>query len=142
MHPAFSLQGQVALITGAGAEQGIGMACARLLAELGAQVAVAATGPRIQLRVAELRAAGHHARGYQADLTDRPATQAMIDAVLADFGRIDILVNNAGMATEGSPEQFAKNGSEYWWVRLVNAGPPIRAGRGTGAGWGWSRGRT
>jgi 3-oxoacyl-[acyl-carrier protein] reductase len=107
MHPAFSLQGQVALVTGAGAEQGIGMASARLLAELGARVAITATGPRIHARVTELREAGHSARGYQADLTDRAATQALVRAVLADFGRIDILVNNAGMAMEGSPETGA-----------------------------------
>ena len=107
MHPAFSLQDQVALITGAGSEQGIGMASARLLAELGARVAIAATGARIQTRVAELRAAGFEARGYQADLTNRETTRAMIDAVQADFGRIDILVNNAGMAIEGATERLS-----------------------------------
>ena len=106
-HPLFSLHGQVALVTGAGAEQGIGLATARLLAELGARVAIAATGPRIHIRAAELCAAGHTARGYQADLTDRAATAALVAAVEADFGRIDILVNNAGMAMEGSAERFA-----------------------------------
>jgi 3-oxoacyl-[acyl-carrier protein] reductase len=117
MHPAFSLQGQVALVTGAGAEQGIGMASARLLAELGARVAIAATGPRIQVRAAELRADGHEAHGYQADLTDRSATHALIDAVLADFGHIDILINNAGMAMEGTVERtsdFAEIGHDDW----------------------------
>lgn len=106
MHPAFSLRGQVALVTGAGSPQGIGLATAQLLAELGARVAVAATGPRIHQRAAELCAAGHQAHGYQADLTDRAATQALVDAVCADLGAIDILVNNAGMAMEGSPEHM------------------------------------
>jgi 3-oxoacyl-[acyl-carrier protein] reductase len=117
VHPLFSLQGQVALVTGAGAEQGIGLASARLLAELGAQVAVCATGPRVQRRAAELRDAGHDARGYQADLSDRAATTALVDAVLADFGRIDILVNNAGMTMEGAVDRaadFAQTDAADW----------------------------
>jgi 3-oxoacyl-[acyl-carrier protein] reductase len=103
----FSLEGQVALVTGAGSAQGIGFAVARLLAEMGAQVSIAATGQRIHQRAAELAEEGHIARGYIADLTDRPAAQAMIRAVESDFGRIDILVNNAGMSMEGSPEVFS-----------------------------------
>ena len=95
MHPLFSLQGQTALVTGAGSAEGIGFAAAKLLAEMGAEVAITATGPRIHQRVNELRAAGHTARGYTADLTDRPATRSMIESVESDFGRIDILVNNA-----------------------------------------------
>lgn len=108
MHPLFSLNGQVALVTGAGSRDGIGFAAARLLAELGATVAVAATGQRIHQRVAELLEAGHVARGYIADLTDRPAARAMIAAVESDFGKIDILVNNAGMTMEGSSEEFSE----------------------------------
>lgn len=108
MHPLFSLAGQVALITGAGSADGIGFAAARLLAEMGAEVAIAATGQRIHQRVNELRAAGHTARGYIADLTDRPATRSMIEAVESDFHKIDILVNNAGMTMEGSTEQFSE----------------------------------
>lgn len=122
MHPAFSLQGQVALVTGAGAEQGIGIASARLLAELGARVAIAATGPRIQTRAAMLRAAGFDARGYQADLTDREATRALVDTVQSDFGSIDILVNNAGMAMEGAVDRasdFAEIDHDDWDLILA-----------------------
>jgi 3-oxoacyl-[acyl-carrier protein] reductase len=108
MHPLFSLAGQVALVTGAGSAGGIGIAAARLLAEMGAEVAIAATGQRIHQRVDELREAGHTARGYIADLTNRPATRSMIEAVESDFHKIDILVNNAGMTMEGSPEQFSE----------------------------------
>jgi 3-oxoacyl-[acyl-carrier protein] reductase len=117
MHPLFSLQGQTALVTGAGSAQGIGYAAAKLLAEMGAEVAIAATGQRIHQRVAELREAGHVARGYIADLTDRPATSAMIEVVESDFGKIDILVNNAGMTMEGSPEEssdFAELSDDAW----------------------------
>jgi 3-oxoacyl-[acyl-carrier protein] reductase len=107
MHPLFDLQGRVALVTGAGSADGIGFACARLLAELGASVSIAATGPRIHERAQALREAGHVAHGHVADLTDRAATRALVDEVEARFGRIDILVNNAGMTQEGAAEVFA-----------------------------------
>jgi 3-oxoacyl-[acyl-carrier protein] reductase len=122
MHPLFSLDGQTALVTGAGSAEGIGFAAAKLLAEMGAEVAITATGPRIHQRVAELQEAGHTARGYIADLTDRLATRSMIEAVEADFGKIDILVNNAGMAMEGHVEEaseFAGMSDEAWDVSIA-----------------------
>ena len=122
MHPLFSLQGQTALVTGAGSPNGIGFAAARLLAEMGAEVAITATGQRIHQRVAELREAGHISRGYIADLTDRPTTRSMIDAVESDFGRIDILVNNAGMTMEGQDEEsseFAGMSDEAWDLSIA-----------------------
>ena len=106
MHPLFSLNGQVALVTGAGSPQGIGYACATLLAEMGARVAIAATGTRIEQRAVELKALGCDARAYRADLTDRSAVSNLVQQVKQDFGRIDILVNNAGMGKEGSPEVY------------------------------------
>lgn len=105
------------MVTGAGSAEGIGFAAAKLLAEMGAEVAIAATGQRIHQRVRELREAGHTARGYVADLTDRAATRSMIESAESDFGKIDILVNNAGMTMEGSPEessQFAEMTDEAW----------------------------
>lgn len=122
MHPLFSLEGQVALITGAGSPEGIGFATARLLAELGAEVAIAATGQRIHRRVTELHEAGHSARGYTADLTDRPASRSLVETIESDFGKIDILVNNAGMTMEGSPEQsgaFAGLSDEAWDLTIA-----------------------
>jgi 3-oxoacyl-[acyl-carrier protein] reductase len=106
MHPLFSLHGQVALVTGAGSEHGIGFACARLLAEMGARVALTATGARIQDRANALRAQGFDAQAFMADLTDRSAASELIQQVEQGFGRIDILVNNAGMSKEGSPEVY------------------------------------
>ena len=50
MHPLFNLHNQVALVTGAGSPDGIGFARAHLLAEMGAPVAIAATGPPIHER--------------------------------------------------------------------------------------------
>lgn len=117
MHPSFSLHGQVALITGAGSEQGIGFAAARLLAEMGSRVAIAATGARIHARVLQLQQSGHDARGYIADLTDRAACGVIVGAVEADFGKIDILVNNAGMTQENlgqEPIEFSNLDDEEW----------------------------
>jgi 3-oxoacyl-[acyl-carrier protein] reductase len=106
MHPLFKLSGQVALVTGAGSESGIGFACATLLAQMGARVALTATGARIQARAQELRDQGFDANAYTADLTDRGAVKHLVQQVERDFGRIDILVNNAGMSKEGSPEVY------------------------------------
>jgi 3-oxoacyl-[acyl-carrier protein] reductase len=106
MHPLFSLSGQVALITGAGSEHGIGFSSAKLLAEMGAKVAITATGARVHERAQELRANGFGVRSYTADLTDRISTDELLGNIDHDFGRIDILVNNAGMSKEGSPEVY------------------------------------
>ena len=101
MHRLFSLKGQAALVTGAGSDAGIGFATARLLAEMGARVAIAATGARILERAATLRAEGHEVRGFTADLVDRAATRAMLARVEDELGPLSILVNNAGMAQSG-----------------------------------------
>ncbi|MDG1579378.1 SDR family NAD(P)-dependent oxidoreductase [Pseudomonas sp. GOM6] len=99
---------QVALISGAGSESGIGMAIARRLGQAGARVLVTASSARIEQRVAELCAAGIEARGYAADLTDEHQVAALVAWAEAQWERLDILVNNAGMAMQGSPEPFAE----------------------------------
>jgi len=104
MHPLLHLDGQCALVTGAGSAHGIGFAAARLLCELGCRVAITATGGRIHERAGELPAGS--ALGFVADLTDRAATGALVEAVESAFGRIDILVNNAGMSMEGAPQHM------------------------------------
>ncbi len=99
-------EGRVALVTGAGSASGIGFATARALGRAGAAVAVASTTGRIHQRASELRDAGVDAEGFVADLTDRTAAHAMVDAVLERFGRIDVLVNNAGMVQSGHPDDL------------------------------------
>jgi 3-oxoacyl-[acyl-carrier protein] reductase len=110
----FSLEGKVALVTGAGSPGGIGFACARTLRDLGATVAVAATSDRIHLRASEL---GSGSKGFIADLTDPDQVARLVADVEADLGPIDLLVNNAGMTsvtdeeswlsiTEMTPEQW------------------------------------
>jgi 3-oxoacyl-[acyl-carrier protein] reductase len=101
---AFDLSGRVALVTGAGSPDGIGIAAARLLAELGAAVMVSATTDRIQDRVSELRTSGFDAAGTVADLTDADAASGLVSAALDQWGRLDIVVNNAGMISAAVPE--------------------------------------
>lgn len=93
---AFDLTGRVALVTGAGSPTGIGFATARLLSELGAEVAVASTTDRILERAADL---GASASGHWADLTDEQSTAALVADVVAAHGGLDIVVNNAGMVS-------------------------------------------
>jgi 3-oxoacyl-[acyl-carrier protein] reductase len=99
---AFDLTGRVALVTGAGASSGIGFACAALLAELGARVAVTSTTDRIHERVQGLVASGAHASGHVADLTAEDQAARVVDEVVAAHGALDIVVNNAGMVSVGS----------------------------------------
>ena len=97
--PALDLSGRTALVTGAGSPTGIGMACARLLAECGARVVVAATTDRVHERVAELTDAGHAAAGVVADLTTSAGADAVVAAALELGGGLDVHVNNAGMVS-------------------------------------------
>ena len=97
------LTGRVAIVTGAGG--GLGRQHALLLASRGAKVVVNDLGDAAQAVAAELVAAGGQARALQCSVTDAAAVQAMVDSVLAEWGRIDILVNNAGILRDKS---FAK----------------------------------
>lgn len=101
-------RGQVALVSGAGSESGIGIAIARRLGQAGVRVLLTASSARIQQRVAELQSEGIDACGRPADLTDESQVIALAEWALARHGRIDILINNAGMAMQGSPEPFAE----------------------------------
>ncbi|BBT16876.1 short-chain dehydrogenase [Metapseudomonas otitidis] len=101
-------QGQVALISGAGSEAGIGMAIARRLGQAGARLVITASSERIAQRVAELRAEGFEAEGRPADLTDEVQVAELASWAEARWGRVDVLVNNAGMAMQGSPEPFVE----------------------------------
>ena len=94
-------ENRVALVTGAGSENGIGLAAARLLARGGAKLAVTDMANRIHDRRRAIEADGYEARSYLADLTDRDQVRNLVEAVVADLGRIDILVNCAGMVQAG-----------------------------------------
>lgn len=90
-----------ALITGAGALGGIGMACARALGQAGFDLAITATTGRIFARGAELLAEGFRVTAHQADLTEAAQVARLVDAV----GPVAVLVNNAGMGSVGAPAE-------------------------------------
>jgi 3-oxoacyl-[acyl-carrier protein] reductase len=96
----FDLTGRSALVTGVGSADGIGFACARLLAQLGASVAVTSRSPRAHQRATELRAAvDARVTSYDGDLTDEEWVRSLVASVVADHGGLHILVNNAGMVS-------------------------------------------
>src|SRR5258708_9577328 len=114
-----NFSGKVSLITGAGSAQGIGFATARLLAQQGSKVAITSTTERIQERARELAAQGANVFAFTADLCDHARAGALVQEVLARYGRIDILVNNAGMTqvnnpTETSAQTLVDLSEEQW----------------------------
>jgi len=92
----FSLDGRVALVTGA--SRGLGLAVAEGLAEAGAIVSLNGRNLHTLEAVANtLRGRGLMAETSPFDVTDHHAAQAAIDAIVAYHGRLDILVANAGI---------------------------------------------
>ena len=122
----FRLDGRVAIVTGA--SSGLGAVFARALAEAGADVAL---GARREDRLAGTRATveeiGRRALTVRTDVARPEDCQGLVDATMAEFGRVDILVNNAGIGTavpalRETPEQFREvidvnlNGC-YWMAQ-------------------------
>jgi NAD(P)-dependent dehydrogenase (short-subunit alcohol dehydrogenase family) len=108
------LQGQVAIVTGAG--RGIGAAAARRLARGGATVVLAArTEEEVEAVAAELRTQGSRAIAVAADVSDLTGVEEIVESALEQFDRVDILVNSAGVIwpleeiAEVDPEEWAYN---------------------------------
>ncbi|MEO8627055.1 MAG: glucose 1-dehydrogenase [Betaproteobacteria bacterium] len=92
----FSLNGKVALVTGA--SRGLGWAMARALAQAGATVLVnGRDAASLQPRVDELAKAGLNGEVAAFDVTDEKARDACIEGAVKRHGRFDILVANAGI---------------------------------------------
>ncbi len=112
------LEGQVAIVTGAG--RGIGRATALELARLGADIVVAELDRANAERTAgEVQVLGRRASVVPTDVTSRPALTTMVECTRAAFGRIDILVNNAGIYRAALPLEITE---EHWdAVMNINA---------------------
>ncbi|MCX6020455.1 MAG: SDR family NAD(P)-dependent oxidoreductase [Chloroflexi bacterium] len=93
----FSLDGKVAIVTGAG--RGLGKAMAMALARAGADVVVASRSKEQLERVAdEIRATtGRRSLAIAVDVTDSTQVDRMVEQTVAEFGTVHILVNNAGV---------------------------------------------
>lgn len=92
----FSLEGKVALVTGAA--YGIGFAIAQALAEAGAKIAFNCRSQANMDKALEAyAAAGIQVKGYICDATDEEGVKAMVADIASTLGPVDILVNNAGI---------------------------------------------
>ncbi|NYG60645.1 NAD(P)-dependent dehydrogenase (short-subunit alcohol dehydrogenase family) [Nocardioides daedukensis] len=122
----FRLDGKVAVVTGA--SSGLGVAFAQGFAEAGADIVLGARRvDRLEDTAQLVRDSGRRVLTVATDVADQAQCQALVDAAMAEFGRVDILVNNAGVgtavpATHETVEQFTQvidvnlNGC-YWMAQ-------------------------
>jgi 3-oxoacyl-[acyl-carrier protein] reductase len=111
-----SLEGQVAVVTGAG--RGIGAAIAHRLASLGATVVLCGrTLKTLQTTAAAIAQDGGRLEAVSCDVSDLASVQALAVKVEERFGRIDILVNNAGIGGFAGPlHEMTPEG----WEKILN----------------------
>jgi NAD(P)-dependent dehydrogenase (short-subunit alcohol dehydrogenase family) len=105
------LKGKIALVTGA--TSGVGREIALSLAAEGASVAVnyRSSGEDAKALVGKIAEHGGKAMAYQADVADFAAVNAMVDAIVKDFGSLNILINNAGLALR---QRFVESKPADW----------------------------
>ena len=102
----FSLEGKVALVTGAA--YGIGLAIAQAFAEAGAKIVFNCSRQEtVDRGLKAYKELGIDAKGYLCDVTDEEAVKAMVADIEATVGTIDILVNNAGIIKRIPMEEMA-----------------------------------
>ena len=98
--------GRVAIVTGAGAPDGIGAAVARHLVDEGAKVVLGATTDRVHARAAEFGESGVAVVG---DLTAEGSAEALVAAAVDRWGRVDVLVNNAMWVRYGEIQDISQD---------------------------------
>jgi 3-oxoacyl-[acyl-carrier protein] reductase len=99
----WDFSGRRVVVTGAGSAIGIGFESARVLADLGASVALLGLSERVIDRANELNEMGFDAIAARCDLTDADATFEVFEMLADELGGIDVLVNNAGMTSHDNP---------------------------------------
>ena len=122
MSISISLEGKVALVTGAAGEKGIGRSIALTLAEAGADVAVCDEIVDIYDRdlgavAEEIKSLGRRSLAVQADVAVKDDVENMVRKVEDELGPVDILVNNAAILGPASNEPF--DFTEEEWDRVM-----------------------
>jgi 3-oxoacyl-[acyl-carrier protein] reductase len=109
------LEGKVALITGAA--RGIGKSIALKFASEGADIAFTdlVINETAQETIREIEALGRKVKGYASNCAAFEETQAVVEQIVKDFGRIDVLVNNAGITKDGLVMRM----SEQQWDAVI-----------------------
>ena len=110
------LEGKVAVVTGAA--RGIGKEIALKYASEGADIAftdlvIDENGKKTEEEIAAL---GVRCKGYPSDASDFAATEAVVEEIKKDFGRIDVLVNNAGITMDGLMLRM----TEKQWDKVIS----------------------
>ena len=112
----FSLNGKVAVVTGAA--QGIGLATADALSEAGATVIIADMNPDTAAKSSQaLQAKGRKVEWEKLDVTDARAVEQVHAAIIARHGKVDILINNAGIALSNRP---AETMDDATWLKVID----------------------
>jgi NAD(P)-dependent dehydrogenase (short-subunit alcohol dehydrogenase family) len=135
----YSLAGRTALVTGA--SRGIGAAIARVLAQMGADVAVnhLDDGEAARGVVAEIKAMGRRAVALDVDVARRDVGSSLVAATEDALGPLDVLVVNAARSVQATLEEVRDEDVDAQietnfkaTVRLLNAVVPAMAQRGFG----------
>ena len=113
----FSLNGRVALVTGAGG--GLGRECAEAVAEAGGDVACAdLNGEAARQTATAVEKHGRRSTIIACDVTDERQVADMVSTTVREFGRLDVVFNNAGVAD--NPPAKAHHMSAESWHRVIN----------------------